>query len=76
MREALRWLLISTTLCVSLTGCATTRPVYLHPVLHEDFFSVPAGTQIGKDMTRQDGFFLSKEYMTRVLNVLKIELNQ
>ena len=67
MRSLLR-LTIFATIVSSVAGCASMRPVVLHPITNQDIFYVPTGTVCGKVIAAKDGYFLSDTYLKEVLN--------
>ena len=53
-------------------GCASVRPIVLHPIEKSDIFRIEKGAEISnpdgtKITTEKDGYFLSEFYLEEVI---------
>ena len=53
-------------------GCATVRPIILHPIEKSDIFRIEKGAEVlnsdgTKVTTEKDGYFLSEFYLEEVI---------
>lgn len=58
--------------CLStLTGCAMfkSNQIVLHPITPNHIFSIAKGTQVGDQVTTEDGYFVSQYYLNEIAEV-------
>lgn len=75
----MRKLIVLLIVIMFLSGCTgrwywrspitNELPIVLHLITPDHIFFIPAGTEIGDVVTKQDGWYLSEYYLQKVVEV-------
>jgi len=71
-RKTLAKLLLVLISLAVFSGCASIRPVILHPIEKSDIFRIEKGTKCGETIAEKDGWFVSDYYVEEVMRA-KVE---
>ena len=72
LKRRILLLLLAVLIGLTVSSCATVRPIILHPIEKSDIFRIEKGAEVlnpdgTKLTTEKDGYFLSEFYLEEVV---------